>query len=173
MPVLSPSINAKFRDLLPVAIGLLVLVALSSIADLLVASLPTDFGDIRWRYQLMFSILSSGTQIALFIALLMITGTLADERLAVRGAAIAALVFGALYLVILPFYGLDFVVARRMVPVANRHSFDMTWGKTTVYVAVLTVGMIWAGVKGFKASAKLDLTGKKREVGEGLIVGQG
>jgi hypothetical protein len=45
--------------------------------------------------------------------------------------------------------------------------------KTTGYVAVLSVALIWVGFKGFRATPMLDATGKKREVGEGLVVGQG
>lgn len=165
--------SSRFRVLLPLAMGLLVLVSVSSLVDIMVGSLPTAFGDIRWRYQLMFSLLSSGTQVALFVALFMILGALADYRIAVRGAAIAAVAFGVLYLVILPFYSLDFVVARRLIQVNSRHAFDMTWAKTTGYMVVLTLVMIWAGVRGFLNSTNLDPGGKKREVGEGLIVGQG
>ncbi len=169
----SPVLSPKLRDLLPLVLGLLLLVALSSAVDLLLGIFPTNFGDIRWRYSLMTGLLTSGTQTGLFVALFMLLGALAERRLVVRVAAIAALLFGLLYLVTVPFYGLDFVVARKLIPLANRHAFDMQWAKNTGYVSLLALGLVWVGIKGFRSTPNLDTAGRKREVGEGLVVGQG
>ncbi len=165
-------ISSKFRDLLPLALGLLVVVSLSSVIDLLVASTSPSFGDVRWRFQLMQMLLAGGPQITLFVALFMIVGTLADHRLAVRAAAVAGVLFGVLYLVVLPFFGLDFVVARRLIAVNVRHGFDVQTAKTGAYVGILAVGLLWSGIRGIRSTPKPD-AGKPREQGEGLVVGQG
>jgi hypothetical protein len=170
---MQPTINPKLRDLLPLVLGLLLLVSLSSATDMLIAMFPMDFGDIRWRYSLLSTILTSATQTGLFIALFMAIGALSDRRMVVRVAALVAIAFGAIYLITLPFFGLDFVVARRLIAVNARHNFDMQWVKTTGYVAVLSIALLWCGIKGFRGTPNLHVAGKPREAGEGLIVGQG
>lgn len=167
----STTFSSKLRDLLPPALGLLVLVSISSIVDVLVLSASPNFGDIRWRYQLMQLVLNGGTQITLFVALFMVLGSLADHRATVRVAAVAAVVFGALYLVIIPFFALDFVVARRLIAVNVRHGFDVQTAKTVAYVGVLSIALLWCGVLGIRRTPKPDAS-KPREAGEGLVVGQ-
>jgi hypothetical protein len=117
-------------------------------------------------------VLASGTQISLFVALFMVVGSLADHRVTVRVAGVAAVVFGALYLVIIPFFALDFVVARRLIAVNVRHGFDVQTAKTVAYVGVLSIALLWCGIRAIRSTPKSD-SGKPREVGEGLVVGQG
>ena len=168
----STTFSSKLRDLLPPALGLLVLVSVSSIIDMLMAGLSPNFGDIRWRFQLLQLVLTGGTQIGLFVALFMLIGTLADHRVTARVAGIAAVVFGALYLAIIPFFALDFVVARRLIAVSARHVFDLQTAKTVGYVAVLAIALLWCGIRAIRSTPKAD-AGKPRELGEGLVVGQG
>src|SRR5512140_3483731 len=98
----STTFSSRFRDLLPPALGLLVLVSLSSIVDLLVAGMTPNFDDIRWRFQLMQIVLASGTQVSLFVALFVVVGALADHRVTVRAAGVAAVIFGVMYLLVIP-----------------------------------------------------------------------
>lgn len=168
----STILSSKLRDLLPPALGLLVLVWASSVVDMMVASVPFHTDDIRWRYQLMQLVLMSGTQMGLFVALFMLVGTLADHRLTVRLAAVAAVVFGVLYLIIIPFFALDFVVARRLIAVNARSGFDIQTAKIVAYVGVLSIGLLWCGYRGIRSTPKPDQD-RKRELGEGLVVGQG
>src|SRR3989304_3724517 len=167
----STTVNSRLRDLLPAAFWLLVLVSVSSIIDVLVAGMSSNFGDIRWRYQLMQLVLTGGTQIGLVVALFMLLGTLADQRVTVRAAGGAAGVFGALYLVIIPFFALDFVVARRLIAVNVRHGFDVQTAKTAAYVGVLAVALLWSGIRAIRITPKPDAM-RPREVGEGLVVGR-
>ena len=79
----------------------------------------------QYRFQVMGLLFASASQFAVLLALIAAVGTLGGYRAAVRGAAVAAIGFGALLIVLLPFYALDFLQSRRMVNQNNLKGFTL------------------------------------------------
>ena len=74
-------------------------------------------------------------------------------------------------IVLLPFYTLDFLQSRRMVPQNNLKGFTLAGMKTGAFAAWFAVMLLWAGWRAFQASRRSEETEKGMK-GQGLVVGQ-
>lgn len=167
----SPLLPAKIQGLLPALVAVLIVVAVSAAADLAVAVFPLQFGDIGWRFRFAGLFMATAPQVAMLLVLFLTVGILGGLRGAVRGVAIAALLLGVLYIVLLPVFGLDALQMRRQVPEPSKQRFMYAAAKTGAFSAWFGLMFIWAGVKCMGASKRID--GIDRNDGRDLVVGQG
>lgn len=167
----TPLLSARAQSLFPALVSLLVVVILSTFSDVGVTALATPSIGVQYSFQVIGLLLASAPQVAVMLVLIAWLATLSGQRLAVRGAAIAALVIGAVFLILVPFFGLDFLQSRRMVSESQLKGFTLAGLKTVGFAAWLSLLFIWAGWRGILASQKAD-EGDSRQKGEGLVVGQ-
>jgi hypothetical protein len=167
----APLLSSRSQLLFPTIVGIFIVAILSAVVDLGVAALATPAVGPQFRFQVVGLLFASASQFTVLLALIAVVGTLGGPRLAVRGAALAALAFGGLLIVLLPFYALDFLQSRRMVPQNNLKGFTLAGMKTGAFAAWFAVMLLWAGWRAFQASRGTDET-EKRMKGQGLVVGQ-
>ncbi len=166
------TVSSRAQMLGPALTALLVIFTLSPFADVLVGRWPLDLSQPQLRFQTFGLFYAAGPQVTLGLVLLVIVGLLSGYRLVVRGTAIAGLVLAAGYLVILPFFGLDFLQVLRLVAQTNKRTFELGVIKTTGVVLVLIPLWAWAGLTALKVTRLPPASSRQREKGEGLIVAQ-
>ncbi len=169
----SPTVSARAQTFVPALITLLVIVAASPFADILVSQWPPRVDEVQWRFQVFGLIYAGGPQAALMITLIGLTGLVGANRLAIRGAAYAALVLSAVFVIMLIPFGLDFLTQLHTVQVERKRVFQMATLKTLLFALVLLPCLVWAGLQGLRVSGKPKQAGRhRRKEGEGLIVAQ-
>ncbi|HEY4099471.1 MAG TPA: hypothetical protein VGM20_01185 [Gemmatimonadales bacterium] len=167
----TPLLSTRAQGLLPALVTLLVVVMLSTFSDVGVTALATQSIGVQYRFQVVGLLLASAPQLAVVLVLIAWLATLSGQRLAVRGASIAAIVIGVLFLILIPFFGLDFLQSRRMIAESQLRGFTIAGLKTAGFAGLLALLFVWAGWRGIMASQRLD-EGDSRQKGEGLVVGQ-
>ncbi len=164
------TLSARAQAVITAVLVVLLVVTLSPIADVLVPALPVATGEVRWRFQVFGTLLAALPQLALLLAAIAAVGILAGHRRAVRGAAMAALVLAVVALVLLPFFALDFLEMRRLVPLDRKGTFDMATMKTGLFGGFFVLVLGHLGWMGWQASVKE--AANERKEGQGLVVGQ-
>ncbi|HEY4171461.1 MAG TPA: hypothetical protein VGM42_00420 [Rhodopila sp.] len=145
----------------------------SAIVDLVVSYMASQAVGVQYRFQVMGLLFASAIQFAVLLALIAAVGTLGGYRTAVRGAAIAAFAFGALLIILVPFYALDFLQSRRIVSQNNLKGFTLAGEKTGAFAGLIGLMLLWVGWRAFAASRRTDEKVEQRAKGQGLVVGQG
>ncbi|HEY8061369.1 MAG TPA: hypothetical protein VID74_01165, partial [Gemmatimonadales bacterium] len=167
----TPLLSGRSQFLVSALIGILVLAIISAVADVAVTAMATQSVGALYRFQVFGLLLASVPQVAVELALIMAVGTFGGQRMAVRGTAVAALLLAAAVLVLLPFFGLDFLQSRRLVPQSNLKGFTLAGLKTGGLGGAIALMLLWAGWRGLQATPSLD-EAEKRARGQGLVVGQ-
>jgi hypothetical protein len=162
--------SQRVQALFPVLIAIVVVVGFSLFGDLLVGMLPMRAGDVQWRFVVFGGILGLSPQVAMLLLIANGIAILGGIRGALRGASVVAFVMAGLLIVLLPFFLLDFLTFRRMIPEANKHRTDMTTLKTALFGGWFALMFIWIGIRGWQVGKKEEQV--KRAEGEGLVVGQ-
>ena len=168
----APLLSGRSQLLFPSIVGVLTVAILSSIVDLLVNDLSSQAVGPQFRFQVMGLLFASASQFAVLLALIAAVGTVGGYRAAVRGAALAAIGFGALLIVLLPFYALDFLQSRRMVNQNNLKGFTLAGEKTGAFAGLIALMLLWVGWRAFAASRRTEEKVEQRVKGRGLVVGQ-
>jgi hypothetical protein len=166
----APLLSGRSQLVFPAIIGILTVAILSAVSDLVVAALAIPAIGSQYGFQVMGLLFASASQFSVLLALIAAVGTLGGQRLAVRGAALAALAFGALLIVLVPFYTLDFLESRRMVTQSNLKGFTLAGVKTGAFAAWFAVLLLWAGLRALQGSRRGEDAEKYK--GHGLVVGQ-
>ncbi|MEI2720464.1 MAG: hypothetical protein V9E87_09990 [Gemmatimonadales bacterium] len=164
-------LSARAQAVIAAVIAVLAVAALSPLADAMVPAIPLATGEVRWRFQVFGTFLAALPQLALLLASIAGLGTLAGHRVAVRAASVAALVCALVAILLLPFFGLDFIEMRRLVPIDRKATFDLATMKTGLFGGLFFLVLAYMGWSGWKASVKERTT--ERKEGQGLVVGQG
>jgi hypothetical protein len=164
-------LSARAQTAIAAVIAVLAIATLSPLADAMVPAFPLATGEVRWRFQVFGTLLAALPQLALLLASIIGLGTLAGHRVAVRGAAFAALAIALFSLLLLPFFGLDFLEMRRLVPLDRKGTFDMASMKTGLFGGLFFLALSYLGWMGWQSSTKEKTT--ERKEGQGLVVGQG
>ncbi len=164
-------LSARSQFVVSAALAVLTLAACSPLADVMVQGLPLATGEVRWRFQTFGTLLAALPQLALILATVAGVGSLAGHRVAVRGASVAALVLAMVAIALLPFFALDFVEMRRLVPMDRKPTFDRATMKTGLFGGLFVLMLAYLGWMGWQASTKEKTT--QRKEGQGLVVGQG
>ena len=168
----SPTVPARAQILLPAMVALLVVAGISPIVDVLVSG-SLHLGDYQQRFRLIGLVYANLPQLCIVLVLIVTAGLVAASRPVVRGASIAAILIGAIMIVLLPIFGLDFLQARHVVPDTSRTMFVVASMKTVLFAAFLVPVLIWGGRRGVRATPKPAVTGRhQRTKGEGLVVAQ-
>lgn len=165
------TLSSRAQLVISAVIAVLAVATLSPLADAMVPAFPLATGEVRWRFQVFGTVLAALPQLALLLASIAGVGILAGHRLAVRGAAVAALLLAVVSLVLLPLFALDFLEMRRLIPIDRKATFDMAAMKTGLFGGLFMLVLAYLGFRGWPASAKEDTT--QRKEGQGLVVGQG
>ena len=131
----TPMLSLRAHTVISAALAVLVVVTLSPLADVLVPALPVATGEVRWRFQVFGTVLAALPQLAFLLAAITAVGIFGGRRVAVRGAAIAALVLALVAGLLLVPFALDFLDMRRLVPVDRKNNFDMAAMKTGALAA--------------------------------------
>ncbi|MDX2260975.1 MAG: hypothetical protein SFU84_04660 [Gemmatimonadales bacterium] len=166
----TPMLSLRAHTVISAALAVLVVVTLSPLADVLVPALPVATGEVRWRFQVFGTVLAALPQLAFLLAAITAVGIFGGRRVAVRGAAIAALVLALVAGLLLVPFALDFLDMRRLVPVDRKNNFDMAAMKTGAFGGLFTLALAYLGWKGMQGSVKEKTTERKQ--GQGLVVGQ-
>lgn len=167
----TPLLSGRSQLLFPALIAVLVVAIISAFADIVVTAMATQAVSAQYRFQVIGLLFASTPQIAVELALIAALGTLGGQRGAVRGAAIAAVLLGAMVIALVPFFTLDFLQSRRLVPQNNLKGFTLAGLKAEGFAGWFSLMMLWAGIRGVQASPRPDET-EKRVQGQGLVVGQ-
>jgi hypothetical protein len=166
------TVSSRAQMLGPALTALLVMFTLSPFADVMVGRWPLDLSQPQLRFQTFGLFYAAAPQATVGLVLLVIVGLISGYRLVVRGTAIAGLVLAACYLVVMPFFGLDFLQVMRLVAQTNKRTFELGVIKTTGMVLVLIPLWAWAGITALKVTGRPPASSRQREKGEGLIVAQ-
>lgn len=166
----SPMLSLRAHAVISAALAVLVVAALSPLADVLVPALPLATGEVRWRFQVFGTVLAALPQLGFLLAAITAVGILGGRRVAVRGAAIAAIVLALVSALLLIPFALDFLDMRRLVPLDRKNNFDMAAMKTGAFGGLFTLVLAYLGWMGLQGSTKEKTTERKQ--GQGLIVGQ-
>jgi hypothetical protein len=162
--------SQRVQALFPLLIAVVAVVGISLLGDLTVGMLPVRAGDVQWRFVVFGGVLGLLPQVAILLLIADGIAILGGIRGALRGASLIALIMAGLVIVLLPFFLLDFLTFRRMIPEANKHRTDMTTLKTALFGGWFALMFIWLGIRGWQVGKKEEQV--KRAEGEGLIVGQ-
>ena len=165
------TLSARAQAVVTALIVVLALATASPFADVLVPALPVATGEVRWRFQVFGTLLAALPQLAFLLASIVALGILARHRQAVRGASVLAALLAVGCLILLPFFGLDFLEMRRLVPLDRKTSFDMASMKTGLFGGLFVLALGYLALKGWPASVKENT--EQRKEGQGLVVGQG
>jgi len=165
------TLSARAQAVVTALIVVLALATLSPLADVMVPALPIASGEVRWRFQVFGTLLAALPQLAFLLATIIALGILARHRQAIRGASMVAAILAVVCLSLLPFFGLDFLEMRRLVPLDRKTSFDMAAMKTGLFGGLFVLALAYLALKGWQASVKENT--EQRKEGQGLVVGQG
>jgi hypothetical protein len=166
------TVSSRSQLLAPALTALLVIFALSPFADILISRWPLQLGEAQPRFQIFGLLFAAGPQATVSLVLLTIVGLIGGRRLVVRGAAIAGIVLAICYLVLMPFFALDFFEVIRLVNQATKRTFELSVLKTTGVALVLIPLWAWAGLIGIRVTGRPPASGRQREAGDGLFVAQ-
>jgi hypothetical protein len=167
----TPLFSSRVQSFFPLLIVAAALIALSVFGDALVTVYPFHGDDIQWRFATFLGLLTMAPQLTLIVVILAAVAVVGALRGALRGTAVFAFACAAMLILIMPFFALDFLTVRRLVPEANKRHADYQMLKAVVAGGVFAVMLLWMGWRGWQLSAKAP-TGV-RAPGEGLVVGQG
>lgn len=162
--------SVRVQALIPPLVAVLTLVTLSVLVDIVAVRLPPHFGDTQWRFQTINLFLSAGPQLSLVLGIIAVTGIFGGYRVAVRGAALGALVLAVLLIVLTPLFALDVLEIRRQVPVDNKRTFDLVTMKTAAFSIAFAVADFWAGRRGLKVSSRESGEAMRETAGRGTLV---
>jgi len=166
----TPLLSVRANTVISAALAVLTVVTLSPLADVLVPALPVATGEVRWRFQVFGTMLAALPQLAFLLAAITAVGILGGRRMAVRGAAISALVLALVAAFLLVPFALDFLDMRRLVPLDRKGNFDMAAMKTGLFGGLFALVLAYMGWRGLQGSVKEKTTERKQ--GQGLVVGQ-
>lgn len=167
----SVTFSSRAQAVFSAVLAVLAVALLSPLADALVPAWPFATGEVRWRFQVFGTLLAALPQLAFLLAAIISVGLIAGHRVAVRSASVAALLLAVIALCLLPFFGLDFLEMRRLVPIDRKQTFDMAAMKTGFFGGLFVLILPYMGWLGFQSSGKERSAA--RQEGQGLIVGQG
>ena len=170
MAASSPLFSQRVQTFFPVLIAVIAVIGISLCGDVVVGMLPIRTGDVQWRFVVFGGILGMAPQVAMLLMLVNGIAILGGVRGAVRAAAVVAIVVAVVLIVLVPFFGLDFLTFRRMVPEASKRRTDFTTLKTALFGGWFALMFIWVGIRGWQLSKKEEQP--RRAEGEGLVVGQ-
>lgn len=170
MPPSGDPLPARTQQLVSVLLASLAFLAVLPVLDVLVYRWPFHPAEAAWRYQTFLGVFASAPQFVVLLCLIAAIGAFDGNRLAVRAAAIATAAMAIVLILVIPFFGLDLLTVRRMMPQDYKRSADMVAVKNVVYSTLLIMISGWAALRGWQASAPVDRT--RRDKGDGLVVGQ-
>lgn len=170
VPDTRTTIPERLLRVSPVLTGLALLLLASVAGDILAGALGSTAIGAPRRFGLLGSTAAAAPQVLVAVALLLVAGWLADSRGILRLAAVVALAYGIIAIVIAPLFALDWLQVRRTVPQDRVRGFDLSSGKTVVFSVATGLALVWSGVRGWLASP--EAKSARREVGEGLVVGR-
>ncbi|MES2124536.1 MAG: hypothetical protein V4503_07575, partial [Gemmatimonadota bacterium] len=124
------TLSARAQALIPALVTLLVVATLSPFADVILPRFPLPIGEVQPRFQFFGLLLAAGPQIAALLALTATVSLFGGYRIGLRIAAAIAIVVGALFVILVPLFALDFLTVRRQVNQDMLHGFDMAAMKT-------------------------------------------
>lgn len=166
------TVSASALALVPGVVVLLAILVLSAIGDVLVATMPFAFDEAQWRFRAFGSVLAQAPQLTLIVLVFLLAGVVGIYRPALRIGALLGMVLAVLFVILVPFFALDFLQLRRMVAVAARDRYDLAAMKTAAMAAVFAPFLFWMGWRAWVA-ARNPKDSARREKGDGLVVGQG
>ena len=167
------TLSEKAQALIPALVTLLVVATLSPFADVILPRMPLRLGEVQARFQVFGLLLAAGPQVAALLVLTAATSLFGGYRLGLRIAAVLSLVAGAMYVVMVPLFALDFLTVRRQVNQDALGGFDMAAMKTGATAFLMALLLILIAVLAMKAAVNEEAgAGKPRTKGQGLVVGQ-
>jgi Sec-independent protein secretion pathway component TatC len=166
-----PSLTAKGQAFLTLVLAVLWVVLFSSLLDQVINMLPIRMTQVDWRFGAAGSFLASLPQLAFQLTLLVAIGTLNGGRSTIRAASIIAIVLGVVAAVVLFPFLLDFVQARRQVPVDRQANFTMAALKTGGFGGLFALLFMWTGWRGLAAGTR-DGVGTVRNRVDKIVVGK-
>lgn len=161
---------ARTQMLAPAVIAVLLTVFLIGVSSLVISWVPLSIDEAQWRFQAAAQLLGTGPQIAFLLMMISLTAVYGGEYGVLRWTAIVTLLFAVIFIVVIPFFTLDFLTARHMQPQAGLARFTREGIRLAGTSGGLGLILLWAGRRGLMA-AKRDPEMEKH-VGHGLIVGQ-
>ncbi len=162
----NPAHPLRVKLLVPALVAVLVFSILQPIAVIVTAILPAHVDEAGWRFQLFGILLGAAPQISVALASIAIVGLFSERYLALRGAAIGALLLGALLIPVLILDALDFLQMRRYVTIDQLRSFDLRTLQSAGTGAVLALLLFWFGRRALQAGKRPEMV----ELKDGLVI---
>jgi hypothetical protein len=164
------SLGTRQKIVFPALLTALIAVLINGISSMAVAWLPAAPSETVWRFRAIVQLFSATPQVAFLLAMIVFVAMQGEYYSLVRGTAVFTMVVGVLLVALLPFYGLDFIVARRLQPQGDIGAFTREGLRMAAMSGALGLVFVWFGWRGWLAS-RVDHELIK-QTGHGLVVGQ-
>jgi hypothetical protein len=124
-----------------------------SLIDLVVRLYPLRPEATAWRVGAVGLATLTLATLLLSLFILCTTAYLLQHRLVLRGLAVLSLAGAAALLTVVPFFALDVLELRRLVPAEGHGPFDWGMGRAAVMLVLAAGAFLWIGLTGWKATA--------------------
>ena len=162
----NPAHPLRVKTLVPVLVVVLTFSILQSVAVIVTAILPIHPDEVGWRFGLFRIVLEAAPQISVALATIAIVGLFGERYLAVRGAAVIALLLGALLVPVLILDALDFIQVLHYVAADQMHAFKLRSLQDGGTGAAFMVLLFWFGRRGLQAGKRPEVV----ELRDGLVI---
>jgi hypothetical protein len=159
----------RVRPLIATAYMVAFIMAAVAVADVLGRLVPPQMGETAWRIGAVGIISLS---VPTFLLALLITSLAAwylGHRLLLRVLAGVSLIGAVALLGVLPFFALDLIEMRGLVPAEGRRGFDLAMARAGLTVLGAAAALVWLSYAGWNATrrrtAEVRAEAKKQQAG--------
>jgi hypothetical protein len=144
----------RARPLIASAYVVAFIMAAIAYADILGRLLPTQAGQTAWRNGAVGIISLSVPTLLLALLITSLTAWYLQHRIFLRVLSALSVVGPVALFGVLPFFALDLLEMRRLVPAEGRRSFDMAMARAGLTVLSAAAALGWLSYTGWKATRK-------------------
>jgi MFS family permease len=164
----------RARPLIASAYVVAFIMAAIAVADILGRLLPTQMGETAWRIGAVGIITLSVPTLLLALLITSLTAWYLEHRIFLRVVAVLSLVGAVALLGVLPFFAVDLLEMRGLVPAEGRRGFDMAMARAGLTVLGAAAALGWMSYAGWKATRKrtAEVRAEARKQQAGVLVSQ-
>jgi MFS family permease len=144
----------RARPLVSSAYLVAFIMAAIAVADILGRLLPAQTGETAWRIGAVGIISLSIPTLLLALLITSLTAWYLQHRVFLRVLAVLSVVGVVALLAVLPFFALDLLEMRRLVPAEGRTGFDTAMARAGMTVLSGAAALGWLSYTGWKAARK-------------------
>jgi hypothetical protein len=164
----------RARPLISSAYVVAFIMAAIAAADVLGRLLPTQLGETAWRIGAVGIISLSVPTLLLALLISSLAALYLKHRTFLRVLAVLSLVGAVALLGVLPFFGMDLLEMRELVPAEGRRGFDTAMARAGITVLGAAAAMGWLSYAGWKATRTrtAEVRAEARKQQAGVLISQ-